>query len=280
MQLTRRNSWPLFRPSGVIAGMTLLLVVGLVVLGPVYSPWEHEHVDWNAINQAPSYDHWFGTDNVGRDLFTRTMVGGRVSLMIALLATIVSFAIGLPWGATAGFIGGIVDNLMMRFVDGLYAIPVILLVILLVVLVGRDVYLLFIGLGAVSWTDIARITRSQTLVVRSQSFISAAQMMGVTRSRIILRHVVPNVVNPALVYASLMVPGVVIAESFISFLGLGVQEPLTSLGVLIADGTKNLYGSSWQLIYPTAFLAVTLLALNTLGDRLRESLEIRQATLS
>ena len=279
MTATRFEKMRLLKPSGVIASLTLLLVLCFVLFGPLFTAWDYEQIDWSSINQSPSTTHWFGTDNIGRDLMTRTMIGGRVSLMIAFLATIVSFLVGLPWGATAGFLGGWIDNVMMRFVDGLYAIPVILLVILLVVIVGRDIYLLFIGLGAVSWTDIARITRGQTLVVRSQNFVAAAQIMGLSRSRIVFRHIVPNVINPALVYASLMIPGVVIAESFISFLGLGVQEPLTSLGVLIADGTKNIYGSPWQLTYPTVFLAVTLLALNTLSDQLKNNLALGKSAV-
>lgn len=258
-----------------LATMVIAAVVVASVAVPLISSWGVQNIDWDAIDTAPSTAHWFGTDGSGRDLLARTFSGGQMSLTIALLATSVSFAIGLPWGAVAGFFGGRVDQLMMRTVDALYGLPFIFLVIILVVVFGRNTMLLFIALGAVSWLDLARIVRGQTLVVRNQAFIEAARAMGLTRAHIVIRHVLPNVLTPALVYATLTIPGVIIAESFISFLGLGVQEPNTSWGVLIAEGTRQIHSSPWQLIFPAALLALTLLALNVVGDRLRDALDVQ-----
>lgn len=253
----------------------LTAVVLLALLGPLVSPWEAGEVDWDALEAPPSTAHWFGTDLVGRDLFVRSAAGARVSLSIALVATAVSMLIGVPWGATAGYLGGRTDNLMMRIVDVLYALPFILVVILLVVVFGRNVYLLFIGLGAVYWLDLARIVRGQTLRVRNEAFVEAARSLGATTPRILRRHVLPNVAGPALVYVTLTIPGVILAESFISFLGLGVQEPETSLGVLIADGTQTMESAPWALIFPAGILAVTVWSINMLGDRLRDQLDPR-----
>ena len=256
----------------VLASVVLVSIVLLVIVGPLLTPWSLETVDWNAVNSPPSAEHWFGTDGSGRDLFTRTLVGGQISLSIAVLATCVSFAIGVPWGAVAGYFGGRTDQFMMRFVDGMYAVPFILVVILLVVLVGRNAYLLFIGIGAVSWLDISRIVRGQTLVVRTGQFVLAARGLGASRRWIVVRHIIPNVLGIAFVYATLTIPGVIIAESFISFLGLGIQEPQTSWGVLVADGTKEMHSSPWQLAFPAAFLVVTLVSLNVIGDRFRDAI--------
>ena len=256
----------------------LAVIVLGALFGPALSPWAFDAVDWDAIDAPPSARHWFGTDGVGRDLLTRTLSGARVSMAIALLATSVSCLIGIPWGAVAGYLGGHVDQAMMRFVDGLYALPFILLVILLGALFGRSIHLLFIALGAVSWLDLARIVRGQTLAAKNEAYVEAARAMGATMSRIVFRHIAPNVVGPAIVYATLTVPGVVIAESFISFLGLGVQEPRTSWGVLIADGAREMRTSPWQLAFPAAFLAATLFSFNVLGDRLRAAFDVRSAS--
>lgn len=247
----------------------LLFVLAAVVVGPHITTWEYDAIHWEAIGASPSSEHWFGTDNVGRDLFARTMMGGRISLLIAVLATTVSFCIGLPWGAISGFVGGTTDQVMMRIVDGMYAIPYVLIVIVLVVMLGRNIYLLFIAIGAVSWLDVSRIVRGQALVLRAAPFVASARAMGLPEIRIVVRHVVPNVLGSAIVFATLMIPSVIISESFISFLGLGVQEPMTSLGVLIADGSKNIYASPWQLAFPTGFLTVLLLLMTILGERLR-----------
>ena len=251
----------------------LLGVVVLALLGPSVITWQPDEIDWQALETPPSVHHWFGTDLIGRDLFVRTMIGARVSLGIAVVATLVSIVIGIPWGATAGYLGGRTDQIMMRIVDTLYALPFILVVILLVVVFGRNPYLLFVGLGAVFWLDLARIVRGQTLRVREALFIDSARILGVPTWAIVLRHVIPNVMGPALVYATLTVPAVILAESFISFLGLGVQEPDTSWGVLIADGTQSMQSSPWTLIFPALFLALTVWCCNMLGDRFRDEME-------
>ncbi len=249
----------------------LLVIVGGALSGPWLAPWPADEIDWDAIDQAPNAVHWFGTDGVGRDLFARTLDGARTSLAIAALATMVSTLIGIPWGAAAGYLGGGVDQAMMRVVDGMYALPFVLLVILLVVAFGRNILLLFVALGAVSWLDIARVVRGQTLAARHEAYVDAARALGAGRWRVILRHIIPNVIGPAVVYATLAIPGVIIAESFISFLGLGVQEPRTSWGMLIAEGARNMHSSPWQLLFPAALLAMALFAINILGDRLRDA---------
>lgn len=264
---------PLARTCTVL----LALVVVLAIAGPALSPWEADEIDWNALEAPPSAAHWLGTDLVGRDLFTRIAVGARVSLAIAAIATLVSALIGVPWGALAGYLGGRADQVMMRIVDVLYALPFVLVVILLVVVFGRNPYLLFVGLGAVFWLDLARIVRGQTLRLRHAGFVEAARAMGATSATIVRRHVVPNVAGPAVVYVTLTIPGVILAESFISFLGLGVQEPDTSLGVLIADGAQTMESAPWALIFPAGLLAVTVWTINMLGDRLRDQLDSRAA---
>ena len=253
--------------------IALLAVVVLALAGPTLIAWDPEEVDWQALETAPSLSHWFGTDLIGRDLFVRTLIGARVSLSIAIVATLVSVAIGIPWGALAGYLGGRADQIMMRIVDTLYALPFVLVVILLVVVFGRNPYLLFVGLGAIFWLDLARIVRGQTLRVREALFIDSARILGLPTWLIVLRHVIPNVIGPALVYATLTVPGVILAESFISFLGLGVQEPDTSWGVLIADGTQSMQSSPWTLVFPALFLALTVWCCNMLGDRFRDEME-------
>ncbi len=253
--------------------IALLAVVILALAGPTLIAWDPEEVDWQALETAPSLSHWFGTDLIGRDLFVRTLIGARVSLSIAIVATLVSVTIGIPWGALAGYLGGRTDQIMMRIVDTLYALPFVLVVILLVVVFGRNPYLLFVGLGAIFWLDLARIVRGQTLRVREALFIDSARILGLPTWLIVLRHVIPNVIGPALVYATLTIPGVILAESFISFLGLGVQEPDTSWGVLIADGTQSMQSSPWTLFFPALFLALTVWCCNMLGDRFRDEME-------
>ncbi len=253
--------------------MVLLAIVVLALVGPTIIAWDADEVDWQALETPPSIHHWFGTDLIGRDLFVRTLIGARVSIGIAVVATLVSILIGIPWGAIAGYLGGRTDQIMMRVVDTLYALPFILVVILLVVVFGRNPYLLFVGLGAVFWLDLARIVRGQTLRVREALFIDSARVLGLPTRLIVLRHVIPNVLGPALVYATLTIPGVILAESFISFLGLGVQEPNTSWGVLIADGTQSMQSSPWTLIFPALFLAMTVWCCNMLGDRFRDEME-------
>jgi oligopeptide transport system permease protein len=215
----------------------------------------------------------FGTDNVGRDLLTRTLIAGRVSLAIGLLAGFVAVIIGVVYGATSGFLGGRVDELMMRIVDILYSLPFIFFVIMLVVFFGRNFVLMFLAVGAVLWLDMARIVRGQTLSIKRQEFVQAADALGVTQAGILRRHIIPNTLGPVVVYMTLLVPQVIILESFLSFLGLGVQEPMSSWGVLIAHGAKNIGTANWLLIFPSIFLTTTLFALNFIGDGLRDALD-------
>jgi oligopeptide transport system permease protein len=215
----------------------------------------------------------FGTDNVGRDLLTRTLIAGRVSLAIGLLAGLVAVGIGVLYGATSGFLGGRVDEVMMRIVDILYSLPFIFFVIMLVVFFGRNFVLMFLAVGAVLWLDMARIVRGQTLSLKRQEFIQAADALGVSQPGILRRHIIPNTLGPVVVYMTLLVPQVIILESFLSFLGLGVQEPMSSWGVLISQGAKNIGTANWLLIFPSFFLTTTLFALNFIGDGLRDALD-------
>jgi oligopeptide transport system permease protein len=215
----------------------------------------------------------FGTDNLGRDLLTRTLIAGRVSLAIGLLAGLVAVAIGVLYGAASGFIGGKTDEVMMRIVDVLYALPFTFFVIMLVVFFGRNFILMFLAVGAVLWLDMARIVRGQALSIKRQEYVQAAEALGVSRSGILLRHVIPNLLGPVVIYMTLLVPQVIILESFLSFLGLGVQEPMASWGVLISAGSKNIDTATWLLIYPSIFLISTLFALNFIGDGLRDALD-------
>jgi oligopeptide transport system permease protein len=215
----------------------------------------------------------FGTDANGRDLLTRTLVAGRVSLAIGLLAAGVGVLIGVLYGATAGYFGGKVDDVMMRVVDIIYALPFIFFVIMLVVFFGRNFVLMFVAVGAVEWLDMARIVRGQTLSLRRQEFVQAAEAMGVGHAGILKRHIIPNVLGPVMVYMTLLVPKVILLESFLSFLGLGVQEPMTSWGVLISDGARNIQGAAYMLVFPALFLVSTLFALNFIGDGLRDALD-------
>lgn len=217
----------------------------------------------------------FGTDGNGRDLLTRVLVAGRVSLAIGLLATLVAILIGLSYGALAGYAGGRVDMLMMRAVDVLYSLPFIFFVIMLVVFFGRNFVLMFLAVGAVEWLDMARIVRGQTLSLKTREFVQAATVIGVPPRQILLRHIVPNTLGPVIVYTTLLVPKVILLESFLSFLGLGVQEPMTSWGVLISDGARNIQGASDLLLFPALFLTSTLFALNFIGDGLRDALDPR-----
>jgi len=217
----------------------------------------------------------FGTDNTGRDLLTRTLIAGRVSLAIGVLAGFVAVTIGVVYGALSGYLGGKVDEFMMRIVDILYSLPFIFLVIMLVVFFGRNFVFMFIAVGAVLWLDMARIVRGQTLSIKRQEYVQAAQALGVSSGAILRRHVIPNTLGPVVIYMTLLVPQVIILESFLSYLGLGVQEPMSSWGVLIAQGAKNIPSANWLLLFPSIFLTTTLFALNFLGDGLRDALDPR-----
>jgi len=263
---------------GALATLALLVVVSLA--GPALSPYAIDHVDWSLspLASPPSFanGHWLGTDGNGRDLFTRLCAGTQVSLLVALLATAVSLVIGVAWGATAGYLGGRVDDWMMRVVDVLYALPYMFFVIILTVVFGRSLLLIFVAIGAVGWLTMARIVRGQSLALRQQAFIDAAITLGLPARAIIARHIVPNVLGTVVVYATLTVPQVILFESFLSFLGLGVQEPLTSLGRLVAEGALEMEAAPWQLLAPSVVLALLLLCLNFVGDGLRDALDPRQ----
>jgi len=213
------------------------------------------------------------TDAQGRDMFARTLVGLRMSLLVGVVATAVSLVIGVIWGATAGFLGGRVDQIMMRIVDVLYALPFIFFVIILMVVFGRNIILIFVAIGAVEWLTMARIVRGQTISLRSMEFVEAAQAAGVSQTAIIRRHIVPNVLGPVVVYVTLTIPVVILAESFLSFLGLGVQEPLTSLGNLIANGARDMEIANWTLFFPAATMMLTLFCFNFIGDGLRDAID-------
>jgi len=265
--------------AAVIAGGLLVLLVLASLLAPFASRYAIDQVDWslNPLASPPSLTngHWFGTDSNGRDLFVRVWSGTQVSLLVALLATLVSLAIGVAWGATAGYLGGRVDDWMMRFVDVLYALPYMFFVIILTVVFGRSLLLIFLAIGAVGWLTMARIVRGQAMALRQREFVAAAITLGLPTHRIIARHIVPNVLGTVVVYATLTVPQVILFESFLSFLGLGVQEPLTSLGRLVAEGALEMETAPWQLLVPSAVLALLLLCLNFLGDGLRDALDPR-----
>jgi oligopeptide transport system permease protein len=264
------------RNRAAVASLAILGIVALLaVLAPLLSPYAFDDVDFDAVRLPPAFAqaHWFGTDADGRDLFVRTLHGGRVSLMVGLAATSVSLAIGVTYGAIAGYFGGRIDALMMRLVDILYALPFLFFVILLMVVFGRHIVLIFVAIGAVEWLTMARIVRGQTLSIKQREFIEAAQAGGVTTAKIIRRHVIPNVIGPVIVYATLTIPQVILIESFLSFLGLGVQEPYTSWGVLISEGAAQMESTPWLLIFPALFLAATLFCFNFIGDGLRDALD-------
>jgi len=265
--------------AAVVAGGVLVLLVLASLLAPLASRHAIDQVDWtlSPLTSPPSLanGHWFGTDSNGRDLFVRVWSGTQVSLLVAVLATLVSLAIGVAWGATAGYLGGRVDDWMMRFVDVLYALPYMFFVIILTVVFGRSLWLIFLAIGAVGWLTMARIVRGQAMALRQREFVAAAITLGLPAHRIIARHIVPNVLGTVVIYATLTVPQVILFESFLSFLGLGVQEPLTSLGRLVAEGALEMETAPWQLLAPSAVLALLLLCLNFLGDGLRDALDPR-----
>jgi oligopeptide transport system permease protein len=246
-----------------------------VVVGPWFARYAYDFTDFANTSIAPSWStgHLFGTDTLGRDIYVRTLYGGRISLMVGIVATAVSLVIGVTYGAVAGYFGGRVDNVMMRIVDILYALPFMFFVILLMVFFGRSIFLIFVAIGAINWLDMARIVRGQTLSLKHREFVEAAQAQGVAASAIIRRHIVPNLLGVVAVYVTLTIPQVILVESFLSFLGLGVQEPMTSWGALVNEGSRELEGAAWMLVFPAAFLATTLFCFNFLGDGMRDALD-------
>ncbi len=259
-----------------ILGLVLLVILAILALfAPWIAPYSYEEQNLLLGAQPPSAEHLMGTDVFGRDQFTRILYGSRVSLMVGLVATSVALLIGVLWGTVAGFIGGKCDSLMMRIVDVLYALPFTIFIILLTVVFGRSMFLLFVAIGAVEWLTMARIVRGQVLSLKQQEFVEAAVAMGLTRWQIIRRHLIPNILGPIIVYTTLTIPSVILLESFLSFLGLGIQPPQSSWGSLISYGVETMEEYPWLLIYPGLFLSVTLFSLNFLGDGLRDALDPR-----
>lgn len=265
----RKNRLALFGFAVLIA----LCVVSL--LTPLIAPYSYEEQDLLLGATPPSAEHWLGTDIFGRDMLTRIMYGGRVSLMVGFVATAVALVIGILWGAIAGFVGGRVDAVMMRIVDIMYALPFMIFIVLLMVVFGRNILLLFIAIGAVEWLTMARIVRSQVMALRKQEFIEAAYSMGLSQWTIIRRHIIPNTLGPVIVYTTLTIPSVMLLEAFLSFLGLGIQPPESSWGLLINYGVETMEEYPWLLIFPGITLSLTLFALNFLGDGLRDALDPR-----
>jgi len=264
--------------AAVISVIFLLTMMTACIVGPLLSTHDFETSDWNAINAPPGWvgGHFFGTDANGRDLLVRCLIGGRISLLVGVMATLSSVALGVLWGAVAGFVGGRVDNLMMRFVDMMYAIPYLLIAILMVTLLGRAFYLVVLAITVFSWMDMARVVRGQTLAIRSKEYVEAARAMGVSTFGIVRRHVIPNLLGIVAVYTTITVPGVILTESVLSFLGLGVQEPMTSWGVLIQEGVSNMDAAPWGLLFPGFMLSATLYCINFIGDGMRDALDPRE----
>jgi oligopeptide transport system permease protein len=264
--------------AAVLALIVLAVITLLCIVGPSMLPYEFDSTDWDAMKLPPGLQghHYWGTDESGRDLLVRALIGGRISLMVGVLATICSVVVGIAWGATAGFLGGKVDNFMMRIVDMMYAIPYLLIAILLVTILGREFYLVVLTITAFSWMDMARVVRGQTLSLRSREFVEAARAIGVPTRRIIFSHIVPNLLGIVVIYTTVTVPGVILTESVLSFLGLGIQEPMTSWGVLIHDGAGVMEVAPWLLLFPCAMLSVTLYCFNFIGDGLRDALDPKQ----
>jgi len=256
-------------------GLVLLFFIVIALLTPWIAPYSYETQDLDLGATPPSAAHWLGTDVFGRDLLTQIMYGGRVSLAVGFIAPAVALLIGVTWGAIAGYLGGRVDAVMMRIVDMLYALPFMIFIVLLMVIFGRNVLLLFLAIGAVEWLTMARIMRSQVQSLRQQEFVEAAISLGLSTGAIIRRHVVPNALGPIIVYTTLTIPSVMLLEAFLSFLGLGIQPPQTSWGLLISYGAETMEEYPWLLIFPGLALTITLFSLNFLGDGLRDALDVR-----
>lgn len=272
-----RDAWERLRKNRMakIGGLIFATITVLCLVGPLLSSHSYETTNLAYGAQPPSAQHWFGTDDLGRDVLVRTLIGGRISIGVGFAATAVALIIGVAYGMVAGYTGGRTESAMMRFVDTLYALPFTIIVILLTVLIGRSILLIFLAIGAVEWLTMARIVRGQTKALRKLNFIDAARVNGVSHGRILLRHILPNLLGPVIVYTTLTIPAVILLESVISFLGLGVQPPMSSWGTLIHSGSLKIDVYPWQLIFPALFFSLTIFALNFMGDGLRDALDPR-----
>ena len=270
-----QDAWTRLRKNklAMFGLFTVSFMIIIAILTPWLAPYSYFEQNLDLGATSPSALHWLGTDTLGRDLLTRIMYGGRLSLMVGFLATAVALTIGVLWGTVSGYLGGKVDAFMMRTVDILYALPFTIFIILLMVVFGRNILLLFIAIGAVEWLTMARIVRAQVLGIRQQEYIDAAITMGLPKSRIMLRHVIPNTLGTIIIYATLTIPNVILLESFLSFLGLGVQPPQSSWGLLISYGVETMEEYPWLLLFPALVLSITLFSLNFLGDGLRDALD-------
>lgn len=273
-----QDAWERLRHNSMarIGAILFLLIALLCLIGPSLSPYSYETTDLATGAQSPSKGHWFGTDDLGRDLLVRTLIGGRISIGVGFAATAVALFIGVTYGMLAGYIGGRTEGAMMRLVDALYALPFTIMVILLTVLFeNKSIFLIFMAIGAVEWLTMARIVRGQTRGLRKQAFVDAARVGGVPHNRILTRHILPNILGPVIVYTTLTIPAVILLESVISFLGLGVQPPMSSWGVLIHAGAQKIDVYPWQLIFPAIFFSITIFSLNFIGDGIRDALDPR-----
>ncbi|MBI4854333.1 MAG: ABC transporter permease [Acidobacteria bacterium] len=270
-----QDAWQRLKKNKLaMLGVVILLIIILVsTFGPLLSSYSYDQINLDRNSEPPSWEHWFGTDQLGRDILVRTLVGGRISLMVGIIATAVSFVIGVTYGAISGYFGGYIDELMMRIVDIIYSLPYLFLVIVLLAFFTKSIFMLFFILGGVSWLTMARIVRGQVLSIKNQEFIEAARAVGVETPMIIFRHVIPNTLGPVIVYTTLTIPSAMLSEAFLSFLGLGVQPPLASWGTMVNDGVEAIAVYPWQLIFPGLLMAVTLFSLNFLGDGLRDALD-------
>lgn len=273
------DAWLRLRQNklAVFGAVTLLVVALACCFGPWLSPYGYEETRLDLGASAPGLTHWLGTDVLGRDLLVRILYGGRISLAVGLSATVVALTIGVVYGAVSGFVGGKLDAVMMRAVDILYSLPFTIFVILLMVFFGRNIILLFVAIGAVEWLTMARIVRGQVMSIKRMEFIEAAHALGFSQRRILFRHILPNVLGPIIVYTTLTIPAVMLLEAFLSFLGLGVQPPMSSWGVLIKDGAEKMEEFPWLLLFPGTIFSLTLFSLNFLGDGLRDALDVRSS---
>lgn len=271
------DAWHRLRKNhlSVFGGIVIIFLSFVCLVVPFLITNTFQEQDLQLGPTSPSWQHWMGTDTLGRDMFARILYGGRISLAVGLSATFVSLTIGVVYGAVAGFFGGKTDAVMMRIVDIMYALPFTIFVILLMVFFGRNIILLFVAIGAVEWLTMARIVRGQIMSLRKQEFIEAAYALGLGKRRIIFRHMIPNVMGPVIVYTTLTIPAVMLLEAFLSFLGLGVQPPMSSWGSLIKEGADKMEEFPWLLVFPGTVFALTLFSLNFLGDGLRDALDVR-----